>query len=223
MRLKNLFFYLYKQPHKSTRTMKTLKVTFFTLLTAFAFTLQAQEQTESINEGTIDQQFEFLLRKSGNFKGTNGQSYEAVKRSMLLTLQAHTIDSLNTLEGKLNTTRNTVTAQQKEIDELKTNLEKTQNALSVTNTEKDSMSLFGIQMSKTSYNILMWSIIAGLLTFLLVFIYKFKNSNSITKSAKNALAEVETEFEEHRRVALEREQKVRRQLQDEINKQKGVS
>ena len=85
------------------------------------------------------------------------------------------------------------------------------------------MSLFGIQMSKTSYNILMWSIIAGLLTFLLVFIYKFKNSNSITKSAKIALAEVETEFEEHRRVALEREQKVRRQLQDEINKQKGVS
>jgi len=32
---------------------------------------------------------------------------------------------------------------------------------------------------------------------------------------------LELEFEEHRRNALEREQKVRRQLQDEINKQKS--
>lgn len=201
--------------------MKTLKYSLFILLFSFVYTHQAQEQTESINEGTIDQQFEFVLRKSGNFKGTNGQSYEAVKRSMLLTLQAHTIDSLNTLQGKLNTTRNTVATQQAEINNLKTNLEKTQNDLNVTNAEKDSMSLFGMQMSKTGYNILMWSIIAGLFALLLIFIYKFKNSNAITKSAKSALAEVETEFEEHRRVALEREQKVRRQLQDEINKQKG--
>ncbi|TJY36112.1 tRNA (guanine-N1)-methyltransferase [Pontimicrobium aquaticum] len=201
--------------------MKVLKFTFFIFLASFATSLQAQEQTESINEGTIDQQFEFVLRKSGNFRGTDGQSYEAVKRSMLLTLQAHTIDSLNTLQGKLNTTRNTVITQQNEINELKTNLENTQNTLNTTNAEKNSMSLFGLQMSKTGYNILMWSIIAGLFALLLIFIYKFKNSNAITKSAKSALAEVETEFEEHRRVALEREQKVRRQLQDEINKQKG--
>ena len=221
MRLKNLILSL-QITTQINRKMKALKSVFLVLFISFASTLQAQEQqTESINEGTIDQQFEFLLRKSGNFKGTNGQSYEAVRRSILLTLQAHTIDSLNTLEGKLNTTKSTVASQQVEIDELKTNLEKTQNELNATNAEKDSMSLFGMQMSKTSYNILMWSIIAGLLVLFITFVFKFRNSNSVTKSAKSALAEVETEFEEHRRVALEREQKVRRQLQDEINKQKG--
>ena len=46
---------------------------------------------------------------------------------------------------------------------------------------------------------------------------------SVTKAAKKSLEDTELEFEEHRRVALEREQKVRRQLQDEINKQKGNS
>ena len=221
MRLKNLILSL-QITTQINHKMKALKSIFLVLLISFASTLQAQEQqTESINEGSIDQQFEFLIRKSGNFKGTNGQSYEAVKRSMLLTLQAHTIDSLNTLQGKLNTTRNTVTAQQKEINDLKTNLEKTQNTLSATNTEKDSMALFGMQMSKTSYNILMWSIIAGLLVLFITFVFKFKNSNAVTKAAKSALADVENEFEEHRRSALEREQKVRRQLQDELNKQKG--
>ncbi len=66
----------------------------------------------------------------------------------------------------------------------------------------------------------MWSIIGGLLALLLLFIYKFKNSNSITREANHNLAEIEEEFDDHRRTALEREQKVRRQLQDEINKQK---
>jgi hypothetical protein len=67
----------------------------------------------------------------------------------------------------------------------------------------------------------MWSIIAGLFAFLLLFIYKFKGSNSSTREAKLRLDEVETEFEDHRRNALEREQKVRRQLQDELNKHKS--
>jgi hypothetical protein len=66
----------------------------------------------------------------------------------------------------------------------------------------------------------MWSIIGALLALLIFFVYKFNNSNVVTKEAKLALSEMEEEFEEHRKVALEREQKVRRQLQDEINKQK---
>jgi len=147
--------------------------------------------------------------------------YENVKRSMLLSLQAHTRDSINTLKNKLDNTNKVVSTQQKEINDLKNNLTKTQDTLDATNTEKDSMSLLGVQMSKTNYNLLMWLVIIGLLALLLIFIYKFKNSNVITKAAKNALSEVEEEFEEHRRTALEREQKVRRQLQDELNKQKG--
>ena len=223
MGLKNLIFIF--TTTKSTKRMKLLKTSILTLILAFAFnTVNAQavqDQTQSINEGTINDQFEFVFRKSGNFKGTTGLAYEAVRRSMLLSLQAHTLDSLNTLQTKLNDTRSTVDTQQKEITTLKDDLTKTQDTLTATNTEKDSMALFGLQMSKTSYNMLMWLIIAGLLVLLIMFIYKFKNSNSTTKDAKSALAEIENEFEDHRRNALEREQKVRRQLQDELNKQKG--
>ena len=82
------------------------------------------------------------------------------------------------------------------------------------------MSLFGMQMRKAGYSALMWSFIAILLALLLLFIYKFRNSNIITKQAKKSLEDTEREFDEHRSIALEREQKVRRQLQDEINKQK---
>jgi tetrahydromethanopterin S-methyltransferase subunit B len=204
------------------KTLKFLALTFILVLSSNSIYAQDNE-TQSLNEGSINDQFEFILRKSGNFKGTNGQQYEAVSRSMFLTLQAHTIDSLKTLQSKLDTSNNAIQTQQKEINDLKSNLSSTQSTLDATNSEKNNMSLLGLQMSKTSYNILMWTIIGGLLTLLLIFIFKFKNSNSVTKAAKKALAETEEEFEEHRRSALEREQKVRRQLQDELNKQKGIS
>ena len=189
-----------------------------------SFSVIAQNNTLqdelSLDKSTIDNQFKYILKKSGNFKGTNGQAYEAVKRSMLITLQAHTRDTLKTLQTKLENSKNTVEAQQKEITNLKSGLSNTQSTLEATNQEKNNMALLGMQMSKTSYNMLMWAIIAGLLALLIFFIYKFKNSNLVTRSTKHALSEIEEEFDEHRRVALEREQKVRRQLQDEINKHK---
>ncbi|RZN81427.1 MAG: tRNA (guanine-N1)-methyltransferase [Winogradskyella sp.] len=194
------------------------------LMLNYSFTIaQETKQNEelSLDSGTIDSQFEYIFRKSGNFKGTNGQKYEAVKYSSLLILKAHVLDSLKTTHAKLDNSEKTVNNQAKEIESLKSQLGNTQTELTNTNAEKDSMSLFGMQMSKTGYNILMWAIIAGLLALTLLFVFRFNSSNSSTKAAKRKLEEVEVEFEEHRRVALEREQKVRRQLQDEINKNKS--
>ena len=46
--------------------------------------------------------------------------------------------------------------------------------LDTTNSEKNNMALFGMKMSKINYNVLMWSIIAGLFALLIFFFYKFK-------------------------------------------------
>ncbi|MEP3836694.1 MAG: tRNA (guanine-N1)-methyltransferase [Algibacter sp.] len=203
--------------------IKTLCLLLFSCLISFHSFSQTNTEDDdqlSLYKGTIDNQFEYILKKSGNFKGTNGQPYEAVKRSMLLALRAHTMDSLKTVHKNLAETKAVVSSQAKEISALKENLSNTQKDLETTNSEKNNMALFGMQMSKTNYNVLMWSIIGALLALLILFIYKFKNSNAITRKANHNLAEIEEEFDEHRRTALEREQKVRRQLQDEINKQK---
>lgn len=201
--------------------IKYLTLSVFLLTISTTSFAQTTPQEGSLSSGTIDSQFGYILRKSGDFRGTNGQMYEAVKRNMLYTLRANTIDSLKTVHKDLAATQVIVKTQAKEIADLKSSLSTTQTNLENTDAEKNSMSLLGIQMSKVGYNVLMWSIIAGLLALLLFFIYKFKNSNTVTKGAKHALAEIEEEFEEHRKIALEREQKVRRQLQDEINKQKA--
>lgn len=209
--------------------MKFLTKVAVLLIVTFSFqniysqtnTAQPQEEQLSLNSGSIDSQFEYIFKKSGNFKGVNGQKYEAVKYTSLLTLKAHVLDSLKTTYAKLNTSEETVENQKQEIESLKGQLQNTQTTLGETEAEKNSMTLFGMQLGKTNYNVLMWSIVTALFALLIFFILKFKGSNSLTRDAKLKLEEVEAEFEEHRRIALEREQKVRRQLQDEINKNKA--
>jgi hypothetical protein len=202
--------------------MNIFKTLLFTTLSLLVFTTtNAQENTEqedklSLNEGSIDNQFEFVIRRSNNY-----QDYKVVKKTWLYSLKAHTLDSLIAIHKDLSDTQKMVDSQALEITNLKSSLSHTKVTLDQTNEEKDNMTLFGLLMSKGNYNVLMWSIIGALSGMLLIFIYKFKNSNSVTKLAKKSLAETEEEFEDHRRNALEREQKVRRQLQDELNKQKN--
>lgn len=204
--------------------MKLLNYYFFSICTILCcFNLSAQEPQvfETIDEGSINDQFEFVIKKSTNWNDERGQSYEVIRRNLLGTLRSHAVDSLKAAQEKFDLVNKTVATQKEEINTLSTQLTETQNTLEATNQEKDSMSFFGASMSKGAYNTLMWSIIAALGALVAFFFIRFKNSNLVTKSTKEKLAELEEEYKEHRRLALEREQKIKRELQDEINKQRG--
>jgi len=198
--------------------MNSIKTLLFSITCVLFFsTVIAQDNEKlSLNDGTVDNQFEYVIQKSNNY-----QEFKVIKKTWMYALKAHTMDTLKAFRADLAKTQAVVDSQATKISNLNNKLSNTQSTLDSTIEEKDSMSLFGIAMSKTGYSSLMWTIIALLFILLLFFIYKFKNSNAVTRQAKISLSETEEEFEEHRRIALEREQKVRRQLQDEINKQKN--
>lgn len=174
-----------------------------------------QDEKGSLNSGSIESQFDYLYKKSGSY-----QEYKVVKKTNYYKIKANVLDSLKSLSKRLNESHTIIEGQKSEISSLKEELKTTNlNLTNVTN-EKDSMKLLGISMSKSGYNSLMWLIIVGLTLFLLFFIYQFKNSNSVTKVSQKSLSELEEEFDEYKRRSIEREQKVRRELQDEINKRK---
>ena len=75
-------------------------------------------------------------------------------------------------------------------------------------------------MTKTQYNVISWSLILGLMSFLLGSVWRQRSRARKTKDTAEKLKEVTLEFEQHRQRVLEREQVLRRKLQDEINKQK---
>ena len=68
----------------------------------------------------------------------------------------------------------------------------------------------------------MWSIIGILIIALAFFLYKFKNSHSVTREILLKLAETEIEIEKARQTRIEEQQHLRRKLQDEINKNRKL-
>ena len=201
--------------------MRVLKNTIlgFALLTMGLVWSQETEPELSLDSGTIESQFEFLYKKSGNYNA-EGRRYEVVRKVQLDKLRDNVLDSLSSVRLKISELNGTIARQEGTIADLNGKLDNTTSQLAEVTDEKDSMSFLGAQISKITYNLILWTIIAVLLLFFLLFVYKYRRSNVLTQEAKVKLGDLEAEYEEHRRKALEREQRISRQLQDEINKYK---
>jgi len=192
---------------------------FFTFILLFICNLSfAQETTETNQEETssttINNQFDELIESSNNY-----QDYKVVKRYELIQLQKSTVKKVDALNEVIVASKKTINEQNTKIEDLKSQLSDTQNNLNKVTEEKDQILFFGLPTDKGTYQTIMWVIIFALILILLFFIYKFKQSNVLTKEAKKNLAENEVEFDEYRKQALEKQQKLGRQLQDEKNKQ----
>ena len=190
-----------------------LRILFFLLFSSSIFT-NAQETTEK--DVSINGQFNEIYRIS-----TSYQVYKVISKEKYQQLKENVLDSLKESKEIIVKKEQLLKAERDNIQKTKTSLEKTQKDLEVSSTKEDAISLVGFQFSKTTYNLILWSLIIGLLLALLFFIFKFSKSNVDTRKAEADLIEVEEEFEQHRKNSLEKEQKLRRQLQDEINKQRN--
>ncbi len=167
----------------------------------------------SLDSGTIADQFKFITTRSNSY-----QNYKVIKKDWLNTIKAHVVDSLHTFKKELANERLQVSTQKDEINALNTKLTKANETINSLEKEKSSVSFLGMQMNKGAYKGLVWTIIAGLLGTLLFFIYRFRNSNLVTVETRKNLEELQEEFEAYKKRALEREQKVRRELQNVLNK-----
>ncbi|RXQ94492.1 tRNA (guanine-N1)-methyltransferase [Ancylomarina salipaludis] len=185
---------------------------------------QQTENTQSvvkprtyIKDAPIKEQFEFMMEKSSRWK-----SYKVIEIAWLQKFQSGFIDSLNAIRNDYLGAEKLIAERDKTIKSLELDLKEKKDALATIQNEKDSMSLLGIQMSKASYNLFIWSLVGGLLVLTGFFFLLFKRSNSVTKETHIRLEEVREEFDTHRKNALVREQKLARKLQDEINKNRNL-
>ncbi|MEM6893395.1 MAG: tRNA (guanine-N1)-methyltransferase [Bacteroidota bacterium] len=191
----------------------------FTLFSGFTFAQSQTTEATASEDNSLKGQFQVLEKKSGNYRA-NGVRYEVIKLADLYQIKKNIFDSITTANTSIKDLTETIEGNNAEITNLSTKLKETTDNLNTITKEKDSISFFGALLGKGTYKAIMWAIVAGLLLLLILFIYKFRNSNFLTQQAKVALADLEKEYEDHRRKALEREQKVSRRLQDELNKNK---
>ena len=173
-------------------------------------------QEEKQYPATIEGQFDELVDKSGNW-----EKFKLVKKESIYTFKKSLLDSLSGQKTLLREKLDTISAQSSRIKELNLNIQNLQSELDKEKNRNDSIDFLGITIEKGVYSIILWGIIVILAILLVVFISRFTSSNSITRGALKDLEDLQNEYEEYRTKAIEREQKVRRQLQDEINKHRS--
>lgn len=184
---------------------------FYFLLLTINFSVQAQENVGG--ESPIEEEFTNLIENSNDYQG-----FKVVDYNEITALKRKTSEFIANLNDQLTVQQNTIDQHQDEISQLKAELETTQKNLEEVTAEKDAITFLGIPFSKSGYMSLMWGIILILIIALLIFVFRFKKSHTQTTEARQKLTTTEKEFEAYRAKALEKEQRLGRQLQDERNK-----
>jgi hypothetical protein len=170
-------------------------------------------QESSATDNSIKAQFVNVIDKSNSYK-----EFKVIKKVKLTRLRKNISDSISKLALEIIYLNTAIENQSVEITTLTSELAKTREDLTVSHGKENGINVFGIKTRKATYNMFMWSVIVSLVMGLLLFVYKFNNSNLGTREAKIKLVETVAEFDEHRQKKLQEQQQLRRKLQDEINK-----
>ena len=209
-RLFGFFLYIYSIKRKK------MKLFFTSILLILNVQINFSQENDTIEPKTIEGQFDKIFKVSATF-----QNYKIVGKDEFLSLKKNVLDSVKKFRKAFVNIENLLKNEREKIAYLNETL--TQKTLELDNAlfKENSISLFGATLNKFTYSFILWTIIIGFGAGIVFFVFKFLKSNVIAKQAQDSLLIVEEEFEIHRKNSIEREQKLRRQLQDEINKHRN--
>jgi ABC-type Na+ efflux pump permease subunit len=162
---------------------------------------------------SLQGQFDEMLRVSSKY-----QIYKTVRRTFLDAFMANVQDSISGYTEEISRLENRISEQDAKIAEQATAIEDRQGQIGVLTEEKDSISLLGMPLSKGAYSLILWSAIIALLAMLLLALARMRLAVGSARQAQQDFLQVNEDLEKSRKTRLEVEQKLRRQLQDEINK-----
>lgn len=185
------------------------------LLGVFSIALSTSTIAQDTNSGLnpVEEDFTNLIENSNDYQG-----YKVVDYNELVSLKNKIGQYFNNQNEEIIAQQTTLDRQQKEIDSLRTELNNTQQELERVNADKDAITFLGMPFSKGGYMAFMWGLVGLLVLALIFFIYRYKESHTHTVEARNNLTTTEKEFDAYREKALEKEQRLGRQLQDERNR-----
>ena len=166
------------------------------------------------SETSLEKQFSIFKENSSQWDG-----YLMNKEIQLNEFHNAILDSVKTLEKSIKTAKVEITGLKKKVSQLESSLAETQNQLNTSLDKENSLVTLGITYNKNAFPSIMYTIISILTLALLAAVFLFYRSNVVTRETEKRFSEISTELEVQRTKAHERESKLRRELQTELNKQ----
>jgi len=172
----------------------------------------SQSSEESERAQTLRQQFQKMLDKSESYT-----DYKVVKKSNLSNYSKAVQDTIKVSRTKISSLKNTVADQKSQIGQLSNRISDLENQLSKSEELRESLSLIGININKSTYHWIVWIIIGVLAAFGFFAFGSFMRSNNITAKINKDYKELELEFDDHKKKSQEKQLKMGRELQTERN------
>jgi hypothetical protein len=205
-----------------------MKAFFLSMVFASSISIGSAQQKATEEAKASDKLFtEFnSLKENANSYKEGKSEYKVINVNSLNAFWNNIERNIKTTETELikarNGSKDEILAAQTEINTQKQQIEalKADNALKDEEVKKsDSISIFGlIYIPKDVFVIMMFSVIAILFIILAVVYLQFKNSKKVTDEKKRAFDAIDLELNEVKKNARERELKLKRDLQTEMNR-----
>jgi hypothetical protein len=156
---------------------------------------------------SLNGQYHYLLSKVYNYQQPLVGAYH---KSIM--------DTLNQARHALRDAQTKLLAQGKTVDSLQASATSKDQSLEASNAKVNEVSLLGLSVSKSTYNLIMWGLV---LIFGACAVIVMARSGAHTREAHyrtNLYNELDEEFKTYKAKANEKEKKLARDLQTERNK-----
>ena len=169
--------------------------------------MNAQTDQAALNDKSLNGQYQYLLTKVYHYQ-----------QPLIGALWKNAMDSLNQARTNLKQAQAKLGSQSKLIDSLQLNSKSEQQTLTASNHKVDNISVFGADMSKSNYNLLMFGLVGVLAIALAIVIGTTAKHRHEAKYRTELYEEIEEDFKAFKAKAHEKELKLARDLQTERNK-----
>ena len=202
------------RPKSYHSRMDLFRFAFLSALISLSTLLAAQPGNPAqADTAALKQQFDDMLKASNRY-----QTFKVVRQNFLNAFMSNVSDSIVGYTREIGELKQTIATQKTKIEEQATTISEREANIGELTDEKDSISLLGVPLSKTMYSLILWSAIGVLLVGLLLALARMRVAVASSKEARLANEKVTAELEASRKSRLKVEQNLRRQLQDERNK-----
>jgi hypothetical protein len=128
------------------------------------------------------------------------------------------MDTLMQARRDLRDVKGKFAAQSKTIDSLESSAKASDESLAASNSRVNSISMFGIDLDKTTYNLVMWGLVVVIGLIAIIVIARSGANSREAKYRTQLYNELEEEYKNYKAKANEKEKKLARELQTERNK-----
>lgn len=190
-----------------------MKYSTLLVLIGLTFSSLYAQTTDSLRQKTLNEQFKEMRESSETYR-----VYKMIKQNELNNFWNAVMDSIKNDKARYAESQLIIAGQEQKLGELNNTINSKDEEITGLQHDTEHIKVLGIDFSKGSYISITFFIILGLIAAIGILFQRFSNSNKVASQKTSDYEKLDKEFENYKKDSLEKQMKLRRDLQTERNK-----